>query len=964
MAKRIIQGVYGIGAALLGWTAPAVAQERSYNLPAGELRLTLPEFARQSGVQIVAPADQVMGLRTPELKGRLDRRVALRRLLANVNLDIVSDNGSVVMLRMRKPVPEQSSFRTRNTFLASAALSALVAAPAAAQDTSGASEAVAPASDLIVTGTRQVGRTALESTAPIDSIGAQQIQAVGNNETSKILATLVPSMNFPQPAITDGTDTVRPVTLRGLSPDETLVLINGKRRHVSALLNVNGSVGRGASAVDMNAIPSTALKRVEVLRDGAAAQYGSDAIAGVVNFLLNDADHGGSVNVTFGEYVTQPTGMRDALGLVTGSNDQPVQDPLLPAGSYQIQRGGKEHRTDGQTITATANFGMKIGPEGFLNVSGEYRKRNKTNRADVDPRREYALINGSVDPREFSIDRNVFLFGNPETEEQTIFYNSGYHVSDTVDFYSYGSFQHREASSFVNFRQPLNAASLPSIYPNGFMPVIFSKNDDLSFAAGFKGELGEWNWDLSGVFGQNKIKYYSQNSLNPSLGVTSPTEFYGGSVRFQQTTFNADVTRDFDVGLAKPLTLALGAEYRKENYKITAGELNSYVDGGRAPAGVAPGAQAAIYFKPDNQVDASRDSVAAYIELDTAITDPWTVQVAGRFEHYSDFGNTWNGKVATRYEVAPWLAARGAISTGFRAPSLSQQFYTSTTTNFIGGIPFEVGTYPVGTQVAQLLGATPLKPEKSMNYSAGLVLTPVPRMAITIDAYQIDIDDRILLTENLTALSSGVSVQSILQANGIQGVNSARFFINGVDTRTRGIDVTATYRPNLPIPGALNFTAGFNYNTNKVLRRVVQVGALSLTNPSVLFSRQNTLRLEQGNPRDRISFSANYDLNKVGFQVRLNRYGKVLAAGDVALNDVMLEPRILTDLEASYRFSKGFAITVGAENVFDVYPTKSPIGQRADGSLYAVGNSYFPYSSFSPFGFNGRYVYARAGLKF
>ncbi|RMF57034.1 MAG: TonB-dependent receptor, partial [Calditrichaeota bacterium] len=578
-------------------------------------------------------------------------------------------------------------------------------------------EDVLQLSEVVTTGTRRFDRTVVSSPVPIDVIPARDLKQGGLTETNQIVEMLVPSFNFPRPTINDGTDHVRPATLRGLNPDQTLVLVNGKRRHTSALLNVNGSIGRGTSAVDLNSIPSNAIERIEVLRDGAAAQYGSDAIAGVINVILK-SDAESRISSTLG----------------------------------QTSHG------DGEVAHIEGDYGIKFRDTGFFHVSGEFRHRNPTNRSGRDPRQQYfSQPDGSPDPREFTFNRKNHRYGDAEVYNVNVFFNSMYPVSENTSIYGFGNIGYRNGESGGFYRRALDNRNVRAIHPDGFLPLIESNIWDASIAVGVKGTLSDWLWDLSTVFGRNSFEFNVNNSVNVSLGTASPTSFDAGTNTYQQSVTTLDLYRDFEVGLPSPLSLALGAVVRVENYQIDAGEEASWIDGGvpvldgpnagaRAPAGsqVFPG------FRPSDERDETRTNEGIYADIETSLLENLMVGVAGRFENYSDFGSTLNGKLTLRYEPVKNYAIRGAVSSGFRAPSLQQSFYSTTATVFIDGEPFEIRTFPVDDPAARALGSKDLDSETSINVSAGVAFTPITNLAFTADFYHIEINDRITLSENFT----------------------------------------------------------------------------------------------------------------------------------------------------------------------------------------------------------------------
>ncbi|MGY4396844.1 iron complex outermembrane receptor protein [Sphingomonas sp. UYAg733] len=865
----------------------------------------------------------------------------------------------------------------RRAFIAPLLLStSLLVAPAMAQTVTETADETAvaptePGTDIIVIGTRARDRTVAQSAVPIDVIGGDALVQSGYTETNKLLNQLVPSFNFPQPSITDGTDVVRPATLRGLSPDQTLVLVNGKRRHTTALLNLNGSVGRGSAAVDLNTIPALAIDRIDVLRDGAASQYGSDAIAGVINIQLKKRE-GGRAQATYGKYITNMSGVQGATGIQTSGGAPVVRGS---DGTFVLNTDGKDlHVEDGETMTYAANIGLPVGTSGYLNVTGEYRDRDATNRAGFDPRRAYPLVGGvpgAFDPREATFDRRGHRYGDAKTTDFNFFVNAGADIG-SAELYTFGSYSIRDGESAAFYRRAAgvepNAAIRGTIqdlrncnfasgvcvpfYADGFLPLITSEMEDYSAAVGIKGDLAGFKYDLSYVYGHNRFDFTIENSYNASFGPNSQKRVYAGGTRVGQNTVNLDLQKDLNVGFLKSLSLAFGGEYRNENYVLVAGDLQSYAAGPFATSNLAPaGFQGFPGFKPSNEVDTSRDSVAGYLELDADVSDAFSIQAAGRFEHFSDFGSTVNGKLAARFAPVSWGAIRGSISTGFRAPSLAQQFFSSFATNNVNGTLVEVGTFAVADPVAVALGSKPLKAEKSLNFGGGVALTPGGGFTLTVDYYNIKIDNRILLTENL----QGAAVVSVLQAAGINNITSARFFINGIDTRTQGVEAVASYRVPDFGAGKFTLTAGYNYNTTKITSRNV----LSPIPGVTLFGRQESLRLEQGQPRTKLNLGLDWIAGIAGATLRTNRYGEVLSPGGVAVNDVVLQPKWITDAEI--RVTPGqFELAIGANNLFDVYPTRVP----TNGTAAQINNYFIPYSSFSPFGFNGRYLYARVGVKF
>ncbi|MBB5714961.1 TonB-dependent receptor plug domain-containing protein [Sphingomonas aerophila] len=764
--------------------------------------------------------------------------------------------------------------------------------------------------DVVVTGTRVAGRTRLDSASPVDVLSAAALQRQGTTELGAALAQVAPSIDFPRAAATDATDAVRPATLRGLSPDEVLVLVNGIRGHTSAQLNTNGSVGRGAAAVDLNTIPTVALDRIEVLRDGASAQYGSDAIAGVINLRLREARSGGGASVTYGIYNTDIDTARGSRS-VTG-----------------------EH-----TVTAQAWQGIGFGDDGFLTLSGEYLKRQPTNRADFDPRVTPTRVTGR--------------FGDPAVQQYTIFANAGTSLADNIQLYGFVGYQDRDTRGAA-FPRLASATTTLAGYPNGFLPIINTKSNDINSALGVRGELAGWNIDLSLSYGWNKLAFRTLNSANYAYGAATPQNFSDGALTYDQWVVGLDVTRKFDV--FQSLNVAFGVEGRRESYQISPGELASYgVPATGAVAGVAQGAQGFGGFSPRNAVDRSRRNGSIYLDVEAQLTDKLLVGIAGRGEDYSDFGTTATGKVTARYDLARWLALRGTVSTGFRAPALQQQYFTSVASVVQNGAPVLTGTFPSIDPTSAALGGLPLRPEKSTNFSAGTVLR-FGGFDLTVDGYYIKLRDQLGLSENIqvsATQSAAVNAEiARLLAQSGTGATAARFFINGLRSTAKGIDVVGHYRLRTEGAGAFDFTVAGNINKIEVTR--VPTSTATLDPAPTLFARSRVLSLEEGTPGEKISGTIDWSLGQLGALARVTYYGNVNQPGTTEAGDINTGRNAITDLEVRYQATKGGQFALGVSNLFDVYPDRSPTQNNTTG---VVG---FPY--YSPFGFNGRFLYVRAGL--
>jgi len=817
------------------------------------------------------------------------------------------------------------------------AIAALCAGFAHAQEAPQA-ETTAASATVVVTGTRVANRTVLDTSAPVDVISAETLKNSGSTEMTQALSMALPSLNFPRPALTDGTDTIRPATLRGMSPDQTLVLVNSKRRHASSLVNVNGSIGRGSAAVDLNTIPTAIVKSVEVLRDGAAAQYGSDAISGVVNMRLRTDRTGGEATVNYGANKTE----------------YDLYNAAPPAGGTWTAPASRK-RTDGQTATVSIWKGLALGETGYLTIAGEFRDQNRTERAGYDMRQQYALVNGAFDPRENTINRFNAWTGEPDMKQSTLFANAGNDMGGGVKVYGWASYQDRDATSAGYARIPQDARNIQSIYPDGFLPQISPTVKDFSATGGVTWVAGAWDMDASLGYGKNKMEYTIENTLNRSLGPTSKTSFYAGGYSYDQAVLNLTGVRSVEMAsFSSPLNVAVGIEARREGYELFAGEEQSYSFGGALlPNGTptAPGAQVFPGFRPSNEVDAHRNAIGAFIDLEANVTPELLASVAVRGERYSDFGNSLAGKLALRYDFNPNFAVRGAIQNGFRAPSPQQQNFTATSTNFINGVPFEITTFRPDDPVAVALGAKPLDAEKSINASLGAVMR-LGAVSLTVDAYRIDIDDRIILSENLTQ----TNVRNYIASQGFIGVGGGRFFINGVDTTTKGVDIVLSMPYNAGDAGKLDFTLAANFTDTKVTKTPTTTQLSSLSPAPVLFDRLNVLSLEKGQPKNKVSANVNWKLGQWGATLRATRYGEVLSPGTTAAFDFEMGAKTTVDLEGRLAVTPKLTLALGADNVFDQYPETQPP------SINTTGNT--PFSSYAPFGRAGRYIYGRATYAF
>jgi iron complex outermembrane recepter protein len=760
---------------------------------------------------------------------------------------------------------------------------------------------------VVVTGTRVSDRTIAESMSPIDIISPEMLQTTATSDLATALARALPSLNYPRSAVgTEGTDAIRPAQLRGLSADQVLVLVNGKRRHAAAQLNISGVQGRGTSPVDLNAIPVAAVERIEVLRDGASAQYGSDAIAGVINIVLKGGSENGSLEARYGQY---------------------------SAG-------------DGKQVQLSGDGGIALGAAGSLHLAAQLSQNDKTDRA-----RPFI---GTPTPTSAPLGKVVQSFGEPEVDFAAVSFNGDLALSDAVTLYGFGTASNRDVLTNGFFRPAGDPRNVPEIYPDGYLPLGLNLSQDRAIVAGLRGTTAnDWQWDLSYNYGYNHLFFRFRDNLNRSLGTASPTSFFAGAQERTQNLLNADFSKPVDVGLTYPLTVSFGAEYREEKFNQSPGEPASYVNGGVAsPDGVTyVGTQLFAGYSPQDAGANKRDSYSLYADIEADLTDKFSAGIAARYEDYSDFGTTTSGKLSARYAFTDAVALRGTVSSGFRAPSLPQQFYSSTAVNFIGGQPFQIRTFPVADPAAVALGAEPLRAEESLSYSLGLVLQPLDALYITVDAYQIDVDDRITLSENLT----GPAVAAFLAERGFPGVTGGRYFTNAVDTRTQGVDIVGSYRWTLA-RGSFDLTFGYNYTDTEVRRiapnpTALQQGGLDL----LRIGRVELGRFTQGYPKDKLSLGGLMRLGNWEFNLNATRYGEysvlVGQTPETPNRDQTFGDEWVLDLKATCHVGD-WALSLGADNVLNEHP---------DEVLFANSNSgQFPYNSTSPFGFSGAFVYGSA----
>ena len=775
-----------------------------------------------------------------------------------------------------------------------------------------AQEASVEAEETIqVVGSRLSVRTATDGSAPVDIISGEDLAASGITETARALQYAVPSFNFPTSSITDGSDAVRPASLRGLSPDHTLVLINGKRRHSSALVHLNGTTGRGSSNVDLNAIPISSIKRIEVLRDGAAALYGSDAIAGVINIVLKDQSEGGSITANAGQtYI--------------GDGDQ-----------YKVH----------------GNTGFALGDDGSLMLAFEYHHKNKTNRAGPDPRQQYELINGEEDPREETFNRLSHHVGDASFENKAIFFNANMAAGNEGELYAFGGYSDRTSQSGAFYRRALDNRNLTEVYPDGYLPLLTPETSDFSVVGGYKFLLADWNVDASVGMGTSEFQYRLENSLNASFGPSTPTEFDAGTLELNEVNASVDVQRFFPFVNNSDLSVAFGLSYRENTYKISAGEPASYENGGYD--GRPGGSQGFTGFKPESEVDESRDNVGLYVELENMLTTQFQWGAAVRYEDYSDFGNNTSWKISGRYDVTDQFAIRATANTGFRAPSVQQIYFTNISTLFVNRngelVPEQSGTFNNISPVAQALQLGALQPEESQSLSFGLVWSGDDGLSVTVDAFQIDIDDRIILSSSLIPSDSPAVAAALAAA----GADNARFFINAVDTSSRGVDVVATQEFDV---GSSLLKTQLAYGYNKTEVDGVNLPTILDGLEDKLFDNVEQTRMTRSVPRHSGSLSFTSIVEDFETRLGFNYFGDYMLENNAGLQ-TEFSGKWVVDFSVKYKMDDNLSFNVGVQNLLDEYPDKQDPSNQFNGIFM------YPNTN-APFGFNGGYYYGEVTYSF
>lgn len=848
-----------------------------------------------------------------------------------------------------------------NLWLASTALMLSFAAPAFAQEADvpvEEAEEASAAESITVIGSRGKPRTDVDRPVPVDIVTTEDLAATGQTDLGQQIQFTSPSFNSSKYGVNGATNFADPASLRGLAPDQVLLLINGHRRHQFSALNLNVSPGLGTVVSDLNSIPTAAVQRIEVLRDGAAAQYGSDAIAGIVNLALKDSDEGGSVGIT------------------TGLNKE----------------------GDGFTIKGSINHGLKLGSNGgFINYTLEYFGTEGTNRSDPYDGPIYpatpatygttgptaAFPYTTANPR---ADRGVypqgaFVVGNygaNRNRTYQAFVNSELPLGDAITAYVFGGYSRKDIRAFGFFRAPATTANaVLSIFPDGYVPVLPGRSIDYSVNGGLKAELGGWDIDLGYGFGHNHLDQFAKNTVNASLGAASPTEFYVGQTQFNQQVVDLTGSKDLgSVGGIDALNIAMGVQWRRDNFQVSRGDLASYQVGPLALSGRTAGSNGRPGYAPADENDLSRRNIAGFIDLEADITDAFLVTTALRYEDYSDFGGNLSGKLAARYKLSDAIAVRGSYNRGFRAPSLAQignRVNTSTVQN-----NQILQTQQIASSDPRLatLGIADPKAEISNNFSAGFT-GDLGAFTFTVDAFQIDIKDRIAITDGI--LSANFPAVAAL----FPGVREIRFFTNQIDTQTRGIDVVATYKLDVG-PGQLKLTlAGTHAETKVKSQRATPsqlvAGASAANQAASLLGLTAIELIEVAQPRTKVLLSTNYETGGLTLGARATYFGDVkafstgLSATDsnVACNTAnrcvqTFAAKTIFDMNATYAFTEAFGLTLGVNNLFDTYPDKwNNTRDGAAGQASSYSNGQTPYTrNANQFGFNGSYYYLTANVKF
>ncbi len=948
----------GFGLLMFAQTASVSADDViRFDIPAQRADKALTAFARQADKTVVFSFELTRNHQANKLIGNYTVRHGIAALLRNSDLAAsISDSGQL-SIYLSEPPESKKTMKAQKTFLAAAVAAVLTGT------SGGVIAQESTIEEVTVVGSRQAGRSAADLPVPVDTLTSEAMSSSGQTEVGRMLQSLAPSFNFSSSSISDGSDALRPATLRGLGPDQTLVLINGKRRHQAGLIHINTSVGRGTAGVDLNAIPAASIQRIEVLRDGAAAQYGSDAIAGVINIVLKDDPEAGHFAVSTGEY----------------------------------------SEGDGATNNVDFSKGFELGDSGYFNLSANFRDRDSTNRAGLHGSCQFSGcvdtdgdgIMEAGDPREVTAPRQTFRIGDAISEQTAITLNAGFELG-AGELYGFIAYSSRENQSAAFFRHNNNnggnapLADGDATIPAGFLPKINTQIDDLSFNVGYRVEFSnDATLDLSYTTGDNTIDYVTSDTINSSFannlrytsGLTSaeirdavPRSGKAYGLEMGLETINLDYTQSFG-----ELFVAIGSEIRTDEYKVIAGEEYAYrdydtVDGVSLHADDrSAGTQGFGGIGPQSAVDESRDVFSFYVDTEYQVNDDLMVSAAMRYDDYDGFGDTTNFKLAGNWAVTDAVRLRAAASTGFRAPSMQQLYFNNVSTQFVidpdsgNLVAVERGTFRNDSTLAQAIGIPALKEESSNNLSFGVVADLTDKLTLTVDWYSIDIDDRIVISKGL-GLGLSDTLDSALTA---AGASQGQFFLNGADTETSGVDIVATYGEIEIGDGSLDITFAANFTETDVTGLFTPAGSgLETLSTDAVFSSQDISIIEEWQPDSRISLSGSYTNGALSANLAFNQYGEYTVEDGARQT---YGAKTLTDLRVVYAFENGLSINAGGNNIFDVMPDKNEIGNSRTGAIEDGPNGdlivdsagVFTYSRRSaPFGFNGAYFYAGVAYDF
>jgi iron complex outermembrane receptor protein len=942
---------------LIGVKAMATDELIRFDISEQRADKALIAFGKTTNRTFVFSFDVVSKYNVGGLKGYYSVNSGLKALLKGSGLMAVVNPSNQISIKINN---DDRKIATMKKTTLAALIPALLTTGQSAIAAEETPQAEKKPEAITVVGSRVAGRSADDLPVPVDILSKEALQNTGQIEVGKMLQAIAPSFNFSTSAISDGTDALRPATLRGLGPDQTLVLINGKRRHQASLIHINTSVGRGTAGTDMNAIPASAIKRIEVLRDGAAAQYGSDAIAGVINIVLNDEDEGGKVGLTYGQH----------------------------------------SEGDGESTNLDVSKGFALGDSGYLNTTLNVRDRGTTNRAGLHGSCQFSGCtdgaNGAKvagDPREATATRETFRIGDADSQQFALTINTAYELGPG-ELYGFITYSKRDNESAAFFRHNANNGGNAPLQDGdatisaGFLPKINSDINDISYNFGYTTEFdNDSSLDLSYTYGQNKIDYVTSDTINSSFAnslrytstlsadeirATVPREATAYGLELALQTINLDYTVSYDA-----LELAMGAEMRSDWYTVNAGDEYSYRDydteAGQSLYATdrSAGTQGFGGIGPLSEVDETRDVISFYVDMETELNDNIIINGAIRYDDYEGFGDSTNFKLAANWSITDDFALRSAVSTGFRAPSMQQLYFNNISTQFIDNpadpagdqIAVQIGTFRNDSVLAQSIGIPELKEEESTNFSIGAVWGVTDDINVTIDYYTIDIDDRIVISNKLGYGLSNTLDNALTAA----GAGAGQFFLNGADTETKGFDIITTWNTEMA-GGDLNLTFAANFTDTEVAKVFTPANsALGDIDPSDIFSEQDISIIEEWQPKDRISVSALYTYDDLSVNLAFNRYGEYTVTDG---GRQTFGAEVLTDLRVKYQINENMSVNIGGNNIFDVYPDENEIGNSRTGTIVDGSGSQivsspgvFTYSRRSaPFGFNGAYYYA--GLEY